>query len=390
MAKQDFYKTLGVEKGASPEDIKKAYRKLAKECHPDKNAGDKAAEQKFKDLNEAYDVLKDPEKRAAYDHFGHQAFERGGFGPGGFAGAGGRPGFDFHHTFSDVFEDLFGEFMGGMGAGPGRRGARPAARRGQDVRVNLAITLEEAFHGKEAEVTVSTPVACEDCHGTGAKAGSKPATCPECHGSGRQRLQQGFFMMERTCARCNGAGQVISDPCAACHGSGRVSRRRTLSVKIPKGVEDGTRIRLSGEGEAGVRGGPAGDLYIFVSIAPHKIFRRQGETLFCRVPLPMTTAVLGGEIEVPTIEGSRARVKIPEGTQNGRQFRLKGKGMPVLNAGRIGDMIIEVAVETPVNLSRQQKEHLKKFEQAGEGRSWSPEAQGFFSRIREFWDDLTE
>lgn len=389
MVKQDYYKTLGISRAASIEDIKKAYRKLAKEYHPDRRPGDKSCEQKFKDINEAYDILKDEEKRAAYDRFGHRAFENGGFGQGGFSGARAHTGYDFQNTFSDVFENLFGEFMGGMPNGDQQRQNRSGGRRGQDVRINLTVTLEDAFRGKEAEVTISTPVSCDSCHGTGAESGSQPETCTECQGSGRTRLQQGFFVMERTCSRCQGAGQVIARPCSNCRGAGRVARKRTLSVKIPKGVEQGTRIRLTAEGEAGVRGGPAGDLYIFISVAPNKFFQREGETLHCRVPISVVTAALGGDIEVPTMEGHRARVRIPEGTQNGKMLRLRGKGMPILNSSRVGDLHIELNVETPVNLTREQKEALRKLESTGEGHSWSPETQGFFSRIRELWDGPT-
>ncbi len=385
MSKQDYYATLGVEKGADEAAIKSAYRKLAMKYHPDKNPGDASAEQKFKDINEAYDVLKDPQKKAAYDRFGHQAFQGGGFGgAGGFGGGAAHPGFG--DSFSDVFEDLFGEFMGG-----GRRqgGGRSAARRGADLRYNLSIPLEDAFSGVEETVHVNATVACGQCHGNGAREGSRPETCPECRGTGQTRMQQGFFVVQKTCGNCQGAGQVISDPCRACSGAGRVQKEKTLSVKIPAGVEDGNRIRLSGEGEAGIRGGPPGDLYIFVSVQPHRLFKRHGENLYCQVPILMTDAILGGEIIVPTIAGSKARVKIPAGTQSGKQFRLKGKGMPILNSSRIGDMIIEARVETPVNLSKAQKEMMKKFSEE-ETKSWSPESSKFFSKMKEFWDDLTD
>lgn len=379
MSKQDYYATLGLDRGADEAAIKSAYRKLAMKYHPDKNPGDKTAEQKFKDINEAYDVLKDPQKKAAYDRFGHQAFDGRGFGQGG------HPGFDFGDSFSDVFEDLFGEFMGGARR---RGGGTSPARRGADIRFNLNISLEDAFHGKEQKIQVNATDSCGDCSGSGARAGSRPQTCPQCKGTGQIRLQQGFFMVQKTCGNCQGAGQVISDPCRTCSGSGRVQKEKTLSVKIPAGVEDGNRIRLSGEGEAGIRGGPPGDLYIFVSVRPHELFKRHGENLYCRVPIPMTEAVLGGEIIVPTLSGKKAKVKIPAGTQSGKQFRLAGKGMPILNSARQGDMIIEAQIETPVNLSREQKDLIKKFAEE-DGKKWSPESSRFFSHIREMWDDLT-
>lgn len=382
MSKQDFYATLGVDKGADEKALKSAYRKLAMKYHPDKNPGDSAAEQKFKDINEAYDVLKDPQKKAAYDRFGHQAFQGGGFGQA----SRGHPGADFGNSFSDVFEDLFGEFMGG---GRGRGGGRSAARRGADLKYSLNVSLEEAFAGKEETVRVRANATCGDCHGSGAKEGSKPQTCPDCRGTGQTRMQQGFFVVQKTCGTCQGAGQVISDPCRTCSGAGRVQREKTLSVKIPAGVEDGNRIRLSGEGEAGVRGGPTGDLYIFVSVRPHELFKRNGENIYCQVPILMTDAVLGGEIIVPTVGGKKARVKIPAGTQAGKQFRLRGKGMPIINSSRVGDMIIITEVETPVNLTRVQKDLMKKFAE-GETKSWSPKSSKFFSKMKEFWDDLTD
>jgi molecular chaperone DnaJ len=378
MAKADYYQTLGVERTASPEDLKKAYRKLAMQFHPDRNAGDKAAEQKFKDLSEAYDVLKDEQKRAAYDRFGHAAFEANG------AAGAGRAGFDFSTGFADIFDEMFGEFGGGR-----RRGGGQAAR-GSDMRYNLEISLEEAFKGSQAKVRVPSSVACDHCHGTGSEGGSQPATCETCHGHGRVRAQQGFFTIERTCPTCQGAGKVIKDPCRVCHGHGRIAKEKTLAVAIPPGVEDGTRIRLANEGEAGLRGAPAGDLYIFLSIRPHPILRRDGANIFCRVPIPMVTASAGGTIEVPTIEGARARVNVPAGTQNGHQFRLRGKGMSVLRSTQRGDMYVEALVETPVNLSKRQRELLREFEAAGGPDKNSPQAAGFFAKVRELWDDLTE
>jgi molecular chaperone DnaJ len=376
MAKQDYYEILGASRSASPDDLKKAYRKLAMQYHPDRNAGDKSAEQKFKDLNEAYDVLKDDQKRAAYDRFGHAAFEQGGArGPGDFG---------FGNGFADIFDEMFGEFMGN-----GRRG-QAGQGRGSDLRYNLEITLEESFRGKQTTVRVPNLVACDQCNGSGAEAGSKPVTCPTCHGRGRIRAQQGFFTVERTCAGCQGAGRVIEKPCRACAGQGRVRREKTLSVNIPSGVEDGTRIRLAGEGEVGVRGATAGDLYIFITVAQHRIFQRDGANVHCRVPISITTAALGGSIEVPTVEGSRTRVTVPEGTQSGHQFRLRGKGMTVLRSSLRGDMFIEAVVETPVNLTKRQQELLREFEKEGESGRTHPESEGFFARVKEFFEDLRE
>lgn len=379
MAKRDYYETLGVARNATEQDLKSAYRKLAKEFHPDRNAGDKTAEQKFKDVNEAYEALKDPQKRAAYDQFGHAAFE------GGMGGRPGGPGFgpEFTSSMSDIFEDLFGEFMGG-GRGRGRSGGRTSAARGSDLRYNMEISLTEAYSGKTAQIRVPTATACEVCKGSGAKPGSSPKTCGTCGGQGAVRAAQGFFTVERTCPTCHGNGQVISDPCSNCAGQGRLTRERTLSVNIPAGVEDGTRIRLAGEGEAGLRGGSAGDLYIFLSVRPHEFFQRDGADLFCKVPVSMIVASLGGDIEVPTIDGKKARVSIPEGAQTGKQFRLKSKGMPVLRSNQMGDMYIQVTVETPVNLSRKQRDLLKDFEK--ESRNNSPESEGFFAKARAFWE----
>lgn len=381
MTKRDYYETLGVSRDADDAAIKSAYRKLAKEYHPDRNRGDETAEQRFKDVNEAYEALKDPQKRAAYDQFGHAAFEGGMGGPGahGFSG-------DFGASMSDIFDDLFGEFMGGRRGGGGRRTMR---ERGGDLRYNLEISLREAHDGKSAQIRVPSSVTCETCTGSGAKPGTSPSTCRTCGGSGKVRASQGFFTIERTCPSCQGRGEMIDDPCADCQGSGRVTRERTLSVTIPPGVEDGTRIRLAGEGEAGLRGGPPGDLYIFLSIAPHQFFQRDGADIFCRVPIAMTTAALGGQIEVPTVEGGRSRVKVPEGTQAGRQFRLKGKGMPVLRSKSKGDMYIQVEVETPKNLTRKQKDILKEFEDASSDAT-NPESSGFFARVKEFFERAGE
>jgi molecular chaperone DnaJ len=342
--------------------------------HPDRNPGDKDCEHRFKELNEAYDVLKDGDKRAAYDRFGHAAFEHGGAGGGHGFGA------DFASTFADIFDDLFG--MGG------RRGGRPSGReRGADLRYNMEISLEEAFGGKTAQIRIPTSVTCEACSGSGAKPGTRPRACPTCNGQGRVRHAQGFFTLERTCPACHGRGQVIEDPCPSCSGSGRVTRERTLSVNIPAGVEDGTRIRLAGEGEAGVRGGPAGDLYIFLSLASHQFFQRDGADLHCRVPISMVTAALGGSFDVPTIDGGKTKVKVPEGTQTGRRFRLHSKGMPVLRSKQMGDMYVQVVVETPQNLTKRQKELLGEFEKLS-SRDTQPESTGFFTRVKDFFDGL--
>ena len=376
MSKRDYYEVLGVARDASDADLKAAFRKLAMQHHPDRNPGDDESEHKFKELNEAYDVLKDGDKRAAYDRFGHAAFEQGGMGGGQGFGA------DFAHTFSDIFEDLFG--MGGGRRGGGRGQGR---ERGSDLRYNMEITLEEAFVGKTAQIRIPTSVTCEVCSGSGAKAGTKPKSCASCGGAGKIRHAQGFFTLERTCPSCNGRGQVIDDPCASCAGAGRVTRERMLSVNIPAGVEDGTRIRLAGEGEAGLRGGPPGDLYIFLSLAPHEFFQRDGADLHCRVPISMAAAALGGEFEVPAIDGGKARVKVPAGTQSGRRFRLTAKGMPVLRSKQTGDMYVQVAVETPQNLTKRQRELLAEFEKLS-SEDTHPESAGFFGRVKEFLDGL--
>jgi molecular chaperone DnaJ len=370
---------LGVARGASADDLKKAYRKLAMQFHPDRNPGDKKSEQRFKDACEAYEVLKDEQKRAAYDRFGHAAFD----GPGGTRGHGaGEAGFGA--GFADIFEEMFGDFMGG------RRQGQGANLRGNDLRYNLEIGLEEAFKGKQTQVRVSTLASCEVCKGNGAEAGSRPINCPTCHGSGRVRAQQGFFTLERTCPACHGAGRVIENPCRACGGQGRIQKEKTLSVSIPAGVEDGTRIRLAGEGEAGLRGGGAGDLYIFLAVKPHRLFQREGANIHLRVPIALPVAALGGSLEVPTIDGNRTRLSIPSGTQSGHQLRLKGKGMTVLRSGNRGDMLVEVAVEIPVSLSKRQQELLKEFEAAGDARKTQPQSSGFFAKVKEFFGDLRE
>ena len=380
MAKRDYYELLGVSKGASADEIKKAYRGKAKELHPDRNKDNPNAEAQFKDVNEAYEVLKDADKKAAYDRFGHAAFEGGmggGARPGGAYGGG-----DFASAFSDVFDDLFGDIMGGRRAGGG--GQR--AVRGSDLRYNLRITLEDAFRGLQKAVQVPTAVACDTCKGSGAEGGAEPTSCPTCSGMGKVRASQGFFTVERTCPTCSGMGQIIKNPCKSCGGAGRVEKDRSLSVNIPAGVETGTRIRLAGEGEAGLRGGPSGDLYIFIEVAPHALFQRDGKNLYCRVPVSMTSAALGGDIEVPTIDGGRSRVKVPEGSQSGRQMRLRGKGMPELRGGLPGDMMIELAVDTPVKLTGRQKELLREFEKLSEENN--PESSGFFKKVKSFWDGM--
>ena len=376
MAKADFYQTLGVVKTVSEAELKVAFRKAAMQFHPDRNPGDKTAEVKFKEVNEAYQCLSDTQKRAAYDRFGHAAFENGGAGAG--------MGEGFGSSMADIFDDLFGDMMGRQRSAGGRGGRE----RGSDLRYNLDITLEDAFRGKTASVTIPTSIACEACSGTGAKPGSKPRQCATCGGHGRVRAQQGFFAIERTCPACQGRGEVIDNPCSACAGAGRVTRDRALSVNIPPGVEDGTRIRLANEGEAGLRGGPAGDLYIFLSVKPHQFFQRDGADLYCRVPISMVQAALGGEFSVPTVDGSQTKVKIPEGTQTGKQFRIRGKGMPILRSRDLGDLYIQAMVETPQNLSKRQRELLAEFESIS-SKTNNPESAGFFDKIKEFFDQLS-
>ena len=374
--KQDYYKTLGIERAAKPDEIKKAYRKLAMQFHPDRNAGDPDAERKFKEINEANDVLSDEQKRAAYDRFGHAAFENGGPGAGGGEG--------FGAGFSDIFEEMFGDFMGARGGG-----GRGRAARGNDLRYNMQISLVEAFKGAKSNIRVPSSIACEACKGVGSKNGAAPETCTTCHGHGKVRAQQGFFTIERTCPSCQGHGKVIKDACPKCAGSGRTRQEKTLSVTIPPGVEEGTRIRLAGEGEAGLHGAPAGDLYIFVSIAGHNVFHRDGANIYCKVPLPFTTAALGGQIEVPSVDGSRARITIPAGTQSGHQFRLRSKGMSILRSKERGDMFVQAAIETPVNLTKKQKELLQEFNEAG-GAKNNPESEGFFAKVKDLWEDLKD
>ena len=370
MSKRCYYEILEVERTADERGIKSSFRKLALKFHPDKNQGAPDAEVKFKELNEAYQVLSDGNKRAAYDRYGHAAFE-GGRGGAGF-------GEGFASSMSDIFEEFFGDMMG-------QRGGRGAAQRGADLRYNLEITMEEACHGKDAEITVPVPRTCDLCEGTGAKKGTSATTCTTCRGRGRVRAAQGFFTMEHTCPTCQGAGSVIEDPCRKCHGQGRVTVERALEAQIPPGVEDGTRIRLTGEGEAGFRGGPPGDLYIFLSLKPHHLFHRQGADLYCRLPLSFSKAALGTKIDVPTIDGDKAEIKVPEGTQTGEQIRVKQKGMPVLRSRQRGDLYVQVVVETPRNLNARQKELLQEFSSL-EKEETQPEASGFFARISEFFE----
>jgi molecular chaperone DnaJ len=374
MAKRDYYEVLEVTREVTESELKLAFRKQAMKHHPDRNPGSKEAEARFKEVNEAYEALKDPQKRAAYDRFGHAAFEQGGMGGAGAGGFG-----SFSDIFNDIFEDL---------AGRGRRGGGGGGReRGADLRYNMEIELEDAFNGKTATIKIPTSITCEACSGSGAKPGSKPKTCSTCAGHGRVRATQGFFSIERTCPSCQGRGEVIDDPCPSCSGAGRSTRERTLSVNIPAGVEDGTRIRLANEGEAGARGGPPGDLYIFLSIQPHEFFQRDGADLHCRVPISMVTAAIGGEFQVPTVDGGKARVAVPEGTQTGRQVRLRGKGMPVLRSRDHGDMYVQLFVETPKNLTRRQRELLAEFDEQS-SKETQPESAGFFAKVRDFFDGL--
>ncbi len=374
---KDYYELLGLQKGATDIEIKKAYRTLAMKYHPDRNPGNAEAELKFKEVTEAYEVLKDSQKRAAYDRYGHAAFAQGaGAGAGGFGGF----NFDFGGGsgagFGSIFEDIFSEFMGGA-----RRSRQQEGVRGADIRYDLEITLEEAYKGLTKEIEIQTAVKCEDCHGTGAAEGSKAETCDTCHGTGRVRRQAGFFIEERTCPTCNGTGKVIKNPCKKCGGTGKISQKKVLEVTIPAGIDSGNRMRLAGQGEAGMNGGPNGDLYIFVHIKPHPIFKRDAANLYCTVPLSMTTAALGGEIDIPCIDGSSEKVKIDEGTQSGTEVRLRKKGMTMLQSKSVGDLFVRFTVETPTKLTDKQKELLKQF--AEESKESSPQSTGFFEKLRE-------
>ena len=376
MADKDFYEILGLSREVSENEIKKSYRKLAMKYHPDQNKGDKEAEKKFKEVSAAYEILKDPQKRAAYDQYGHDAFKQGGMG--------GAQGFgDFTSGFSDIFEEFFGE-----GFGSASRKRRPS--RGGDLRYNMSISIQEAFNGKKTQIKIPSSVNCDSCSGTGGAGGSKPSTCRSCNGYGKVRASSGFFTVERTCAECGGAGESISNQCIKCSGTGQVKKRKTISVNIPSGVDTGTRIRISGEGERGQRGAGNGDLYIFIEIQKDKLFQREEEHLFCHVPVSIIIAILGGEIEVPTIEGKKARLTIPPGTQSETQFRLRGKGMSILRQNRRGDMYVEVGVEVPVNLTKKQKSILIEFEkEGGTSKIHSPKSQSFFQKLKEAWEELT-
>ncbi|HAX91881.1 MAG TPA: molecular chaperone DnaJ [Rhodospirillaceae bacterium] len=381
MSKSDYYELLGASRDASADDLKKLYRKLAMKYHPDKNPGDKESEHKFKEISEAYDVLRDEQKRAAYDRYGHAAFEQGGMGGG--AGGFGGGGFDFAGGFGDIFEEMFGEILGGGGRRRAGGGGEPAGQRGADLRYDMTITLDEAFKGCEKTIKVASLVSCETCKGSGAAAGSSPTTCSTCDGHGRVRMQQGFFTIERTCPTCQGAGRVIKDPCKSCMGSGRVRKERTLAVTIPAGVESGTRIRLSGEGEAGARGAHAGDLYVILSVGGHPLFQRDGANLHIRVPIPMTMAALGGKVAVPVIDGSTAEVEVKAGTQTGHQVRLRSKGMSVLRSTARGDLYVDLMVETPSHLSKRQKELLEEFAIESEKNKTHPESESFFAKVKD-------
>lgn len=380
----DYYSTLGVSRNASDDEIKKAYRKLAMQYHPDRNKGDKSAEEKFKQVNEAYETLKDPQKKAAYDRYGHDAYKNASSGGGGFNQGRGfsSGGFDFNFGsagsgFADIFEEFFG-------SAAGSRGERTEMR-GSDLRYDATITLEDAFRGKDIELQMKTQVKCSKCHGSGSADGKAPKICPSCRGTGAMRFSQGFFTVEKTCTACNGTGHIIEKSCNECRGAGRVMKSKTINVTIPAGIDDNARIRLAGEGEAGIRGGSAGDLYIFVTIRRHPLFKREGPSIHCEVPISFVTAALGGEIEVPTIDGTKAIVKIPAGTQYGQMLKLRGKGMSILRSTSRGDMFVHAVIETPVNLTEHQKELLKEFDKE---KQTHPKSEGFFSKVKEFWQEL--
>ena len=376
MAKRDYYDVLGVNKSASPEEIKSAYRKLAVKYHPDKNPGDKSAEDKFKEASEAYGILSDKSKKENYDNFGHAAFENGGGGQGGFGGFGGFNGSDF----SDIFEDFFGDFGGG-----GRRSnRRSSSNRGSDLRYDLSVTLEEAYAGKKQNIQFSTSEKCSTCKGNGSKPGHSPDRCTYCGGNGRVRTNQGFFTVQQTCPQCAGSGEEITNPCNDCNGQGNKQTSKKLAVTIPQGVDDGTRIRLSGKGEAGTRGGANGDLYLFINVKSHELFKRSDENLFFECPISIADAALGTTIEIPTIDGGRAKIKIPEGTQSGKQFRLKGKGMPYMRGSGNGDLYVQIETEVPVSLNKKQKELLEQFRDIENEKS-NPSIKQFFQKAKSFW-----
>ncbi len=373
MAKRDYYEVLGVNKSSSADQIKSAYRKLAVKFHPDKNEGDKGAEEKFKEASEAYHVLSNPERKQNYDNFGHAAFENGGGGRGGFGN------FDFSSHFSDIFEDFFGEGFGGGG-----RRSRRSNNRGSDLRYDLSITLEESFTGKKQDIKFSTSDKCDTCSGSGSKPGHNPGTCSMCGGHGQVRSSQGFFTVQQTCPQCSGSGEQITNPCSSCSGQGKKQASKRLSVTIPKGVDGGTRIRLAGKGEAGSRGASNGDLYLFINVYSHDLFKRSEENLFFECPISIADAALGTSIEIPTIDGGKAKIKIPSGTQSGKQFRLKGKGMPFMRGSGNGDLYVQVNTEVPVSLNKEQKELLEKFRQIENEKS-NPSIKKFFQKAKSFW-----
>ncbi len=373
MSKRDYYEVLGVQKNASDGEIKKAFRNLAKDNHPDKNPNDQAAETRFKEINEAYETLKDPQSRSAYDQFGHAASE-GGMGGSGFGGF----NTNFSGSMSDIFEDLFGEFTGRRGSGQSQAQRQT---RGSDLRAEMNISLKDAYFGTSRDLNIDANQSCEGCNGTGASKGSNRATCGNCGGSGKVRTQQGFFTLERTCVSCSGKGSIIKNPCQPCRGTGRVRKKRKLSVNIPQGVDDGTRIRLGGEGEAGENGGPAGDLYVFISVEPNEFFKRKDSDLLCEVPIDFISAALGGDIDVPSPDGKKLRITVPEGCQNQRQFRLKGKGMPVLQSKRYGDLFVEIHVEVPKNLNKKQRTLLKEFQNEA-SKNNNPDSESYITKLK--------
>ena len=380
MSKQDYYETLGVSKQASADEIKKSFRKLAMQYHPDRNPNDKEAETKFKEINEAYEVLKDEQKRAAYDRFGHQAFTGGQGGGNPF---GGGFNFDFGASaggFADIFSEVFSEFMGG---GRGRR--QSYAQRGQDVRYNLSITLEEAFTGIEKEITLPSTETCENCNGHGTKDGKEAPVCSQCGGSGKVRIQQGFFVVEQNCPHCKGTGRVVKDACPNCKGKGFVNKQKTIKVKIPAGIEDDTRMRIVGGGEAGIRGGENGDLYVFVTVKNHKLYEREGANLYTRIPISMCCAALGGKIEIPSIDGSKIELKIDAGAQSDQVVKVKSQGMTMVRSERRGDLFVKLRVEIPVNLSARQKELLEEFRSISKDDKCQPESKSFFDKIKDLF-----
>jgi molecular chaperone DnaJ len=373
MAKRDYYDVLGVNKNSTLEQIKTGYRKQAVKYHPDKNKGDKASEEKFKEASEAYHVLSNQERKQSYDNFGHAAFENGGGGQGGFGN------FDFSGSFSDIFEDFFSDFSGGRG-----RSRKNSNFRGSDLRYDLSIDLEEAYSGKKENIKFTTSEKCTTCKGQGSKPGHDPTACSMCGGNGRVRSNQGFFTVQQTCPQCSGNGEEISNPCNHCNGTGKNQTSKKLSVTIPKGVDDGTRIRLAGKGEAGVKGGGNGDLYLFINVHSHELFKRSEENLFFEYPISIADAALGTSLEIPTIDGAKARIKIPSGTQAGKQFRLKGKGMPYIRGSGNGDLYIKIITEVPVSLNSEQKELLEKFRKIENEKS-NPSIKQFFQKAKSFW-----